>query len=378
MLDDQLREQLTAWARALERVVPPDVSAIRRRARRRAIRLAAGGAGVVAGAAALIVLAGLALAGHLGRGTTPVPGGSGLAALAQAPYYVTIDALGDSAAVHRTATGAVVGTIKPPRGTTLVSVAAAGDDRTFILVGETGSVIRFFRMHLGPQGRSGPLESTSVQPLPEHSGSCYVDLAGLALTPDGGTLAVSTLSNCPTGRAGPSKVEITSFPSGRVLNAFRPGNGYPLSLSWTASGALAYDWAGPQPGVWLVPSAAYSGSRPHLLIPQSAGLGGYIGAQNPVITPDGSAVIATLGRDTSLEVARFSAQTGKVLRVLIPPVTNPAQYCGPLWTDPSGRHLLAACGDRTESSIDDGHLTHLPPHWQLPFYATPGGPQIAW
>jgi len=378
MLDDQLREQLTAWSRALEGVVPPDVLVIRRRARRRTIRLAAGGASVVAGSAALIVLASLALAGHLARGTTPLPGVSGLPALAQARYYVTIDIPGDSAAVHRTASGAVVGTIKPPRGTSLVSVAAAEDDRTFALAGETGAVIRFYSMYLGTQGRAGPLESTSIQALPERSGGCYVDLAGLALTPDGRTLAASTLSNCPTGRAGPSEIEIVSLPSGRVLNVFRPGNGYPLSLSWTASGALAYAWVGPQPGVWLIPSAAHPGSLPHLLIPESAGIGGYNGAQNPVITPDGSAVIAALGGYTSLEVAEFSARTGKALRVLIPAVTNPTQYCGPLWTDPSGRHLLAACGDSTESSIDDGHLTHLPAHWQLPSYATPGGPQIAW
>ena len=59
-------------------------------------------------------------------------------------------------------------------------------------------------------------------------------------------------------------------------------------------------------------------------------------------------------------------------------MANAAQYCGPLWTDSSGQHLLAAWGDGAESSIDDGNLTRLPSHWQLPFYATPGAPQIAW
>jgi hypothetical protein len=378
MLDDELREQLAAWARPLEFVAPPDVSVIRRRARRRTIRRAVSGAGVAAGAAALIVIGGLALAGHFNPGTAPVPYVSPLPALAEAPYYLTIEAQGSSAVVHRTASGAVAGAIAPQRGTRFISVAATRDDRRFALAADTGSGTRFYSMDLGPAGRPGPLEPISAPTLAERSGGCPVRLAGLALSPDGRTLAVSTLSDCASGGAGPSEIDVVSLPSGSVLSTFRPGNGYPLSLSWTGGGALAYDWTGPQPGVWLIRSAASPGSRPHLLIRGSAGLGGYTGAQNPLITPDGSAVIATLGRGTALEVAEFSVRTGRVLRVLIPAVANAAQYCGPLWTDSSGQHLLAACGDGAESSIDDGNLTRLPSRWQLPFYATPGGPQIAW
>jgi hypothetical protein len=375
MLDDELREQLAAWARPLQRVAPPDISVIRRRARRRTIGLAAGGIGVAAATAAAVV--GL-LAGHLAPKVTPT---STPSAIAEARYYVTVNVQASSAVVHRTASGRAVATIKPPHGTDFVSVAAARDDRTFVLAAETASAIRFYRLHLSAAGRPEPLEPASVPPLPERAGSCHVQLAGLAVTPDGRTLAISTLSDCANGRAGPSEIETASLASGAVLATFRPGNGYPLSLSWTADGALAYDWSGPQPGVWLIPSAASPGSRPpaaHLLIPGSAGLGGYTGAQDPMITPDGSAVLATLGQGTSLEVAEFSARTGKILRILIPAAADPAQYCGPLWTDPSGRHLLAACGNSAEASIDNGHLTHLPPHWQLPSYPVPGGPQIAW
>ena len=387
MLDEELREQLAAWARPLERLTPPDVGLIRRRARRRAIRLTVYGAGAaaVAGAAVAIAIVGLAPAPGpvpaVTPASTPARHVSGLPMFAGAPYYVTVNVAANSAVVHRTATGGVVATAKAPRGAHLASVAAAGDDRTFVLAAQTASGVRVYRLHLGPAGRPGPLDQVPVPPLPEKAGSCLVQLAGLAVTPDGQTLAISALSNCPNGRSGPGEIETVSLASGTVLATFRPGNGYPVSLSWTAGGALAYDWNGPRPGVWLIPSAASPSLAKHaaqLLIGESAGIGKYIGAQNPLITPDGSAVIVTLGRATSLEVAEFSVPTGRPLRVLIPAVNNPGAYCGPLWTDRSGRHLLAACGGNAEASIDNGHLTHLPPHWQLPFYPTPGGPVIAW
>jgi hypothetical protein len=97
-----------------------------------------------------------------------------------------------------------------------------------------------------------------------------------------------------------------------------------------------------------------------------------------MITPDGSAAIATTGRGTSLEVTDFSARTGQGLRALLPAAADPAPYCGPLWTDRSGRHLLAACGNDAEASIDNGRLTRLPPRWHLPSYPVPEGPRIAW
>ncbi|HEV2372478.1 MAG TPA: hypothetical protein VGS19_09920 [Streptosporangiaceae bacterium] len=376
MLDKELREQLAAWARPLEQGSPPDVSVIRHRARKRAIRLAAGSAGVAVGALALIVLGGLTLGGQNARGSKPSLNVSAPATLAEVPFYVSIESQGNSAAVHLTVSGRVIGSIKPQRGTSFVGVAAAGDDRTFALAADTGPVIRFYGMHLDRGGHPGPLETLPVRPVQEQRGSCHAQLGGLALAPDGQTLAVSTLSDCASGIAGPSEIAIVSLPSGRLLNTFRPGNGYPESLSWTADGTLAYDWAGPQPGVWLIRSAP--SSRPRLLVPGSAGLGRYSGAQHPMITPDGSAVIATLGRGRSLEVAEFSARTGQPVQVLVPAVANPAQYCGPLWTDRSGQHLLAACGDSAEASINNGRLTRLPPRWQLPSYLIPSGPQIAW
>ncbi|MGH3403102.1 MAG: hypothetical protein ACRDRJ_11480 [Streptosporangiaceae bacterium] len=61
--------------------------------------------------------------------------------------------------------------------------------------------------------------------------------------------------------------------------------------------------------------------------------------------------------------------------MLIPAAANPAQYCGPLWTDRSGRHLLAACGNDAEASIDNGQLTRLRSRWHLPSDPVPEGPR---
>jgi hypothetical protein len=273
--------------------------------------------------------------------------------------------------------------VPAPAGTQVLGVAAAGGRRRFLIAASatTGgsTAVRFFRLNLRRSGPLGPLQLTRVPPLPVViSHHCQTQLAGLAVTPDGQTLAVSTLSNCATGRAGPSRIAIFDLSTGRLIRAFRPGRDYPLALSWSADGSLAYDLS---TGVWLIPSAAARGhgtSKPRLLIPGAAGLGGFTGADNAMITPDGSVVIATIGRGTRLEIAEFSARTGKALRIVVPAVSNPLTYCGPLWTDATARHVLAACGELAEASIDNGHLTRASSLWGLPSYPVPGPPLIAW
>ena len=97
-----------------------------------------------------------------------------------------------------------------------------------------------------------------------------------------------------------------------------------------------------------------------------------------MVSPDGSVVVATIGRGVWLSVAEFSARTGRFLRTVIAPVRNPASYCGPLWAGGHGRHVLAACGDHAEVSLDGGRLNRLASPWRLPGYPVPGPPLIAW
>ncbi len=395
MPDDDLRERLADWARPFEQLAAPDLSVISRRAHRRVIRRTAAGSAVALalGAATALVLTNQPDVVHpepVVRPTTPpVHHDAGPSAVARAPYYLLVArgragvAPGGAVAVRRTATGALIASVPAPAGTDVLGVAAAGGPRRVLIAASAATggstAVRFFRLNLRRSGPLGPLRLTRVPPLPTGiSHHCQTQLAGLAVTPDGQTLAVSTLSNCANGRAGLSRIAIFDISSGRLIRTFRPGRDYPLTLSWSADGSLAYDLS---TGVWLIPGAAARGHgtpTPRLLIRGAAGLGGFSGAYNTMISPDGSVVIATIGRGTRLEVAEFSALTGKPLRVVVPPVSNPATYCGPLWTDAAARHVLAACGQRAQASIDNGRLTKLRPLWGLPGYPVPGPPLIAW
>lgn len=389
MEDEELRLRFADWAGPLRRVVPPEVSVIRSRARRRAVRLAAGGvtaaAVAAAGAAVLIVTASLPSVNSEAPAVQPGGPAAAPAAFAKVPYYVSIAPLDSGYVISQTASGATrKALLKLPGNANPVSVAGTdggAGGQAFVFAGQDGQVVRFYSLRWPALPARGVhmAEPTPVPPLRLAAGTCRQGLAGLALSPDGRTLAVSVLSDCANGQAGPSLIETADLATGRVLSTFGLGKGYPMSLSWTSSGTLVYSWDGSQRGIWMIAAAASQRpGSPRLLLPRSASIAGYSGAYNPKITPDGSAVIVTVGRGTWLEVAEFSARTGRPLRVLIPAVNNPTQYCGPLWTDRDGQHMLAACGNGAEVSIDHGRLTRLPNRWQLPSYPVPGGPRIAW
>jgi len=305
---------------------------------------------------------------HHPAGPTPI---------AMAPYYVAINGNG-GATVRATANGAKIATVRPPRGLTFDGVAGSENDTTFVLAAKSASASRFYELQLNSKGRPGPLAREAVPSLPRHFGNCPTQLAGLAVNPDGRLLAISLLSNCPTGRAGPGEILTVRLASGHALATFRPGDGYPQSLSWTLSDGLAYGWTGSTTGAWLIPDAIKPGASRRMLISDSSGVDGLTYAYSPLITPDGSAVIATVGSGTKLAIAEFSVRTGKARWLLIRPVHSPAQYCGPLWTDTTGRGQLVGCGDNAEFEIQNRQLTKLAKPWQLPIYNVPTAPLIAW
>jgi hypothetical protein len=75
--------------------------------------------------------------------------------------------------------------------------------------------------------------------------------------------------------------------------------------------------------------------------------GGITGVFNPVITPDGSKVLAAAWTGFNVaELAEFSARTGRLLARLTPAASMPGHGapCQVLWTDPSGAGLIAYCG----------------------------------
>jgi hypothetical protein len=90
-------------------------------------------------------------------------------------------------------------------------------------------------------------------------------------------------------------------------------------------------------------------------------------AAGPLITPDGSLVLATrvvLGTGITTNVEEYSARTGQALAAVTPAVgsQNGDVACQALWTDPSGEQVVAFCG-RGER-YDDGHVS--PVGLQLP------------
>jgi hypothetical protein len=308
---------------------------------------------------------------------------AGTGSTARAPYYITIARLGKAVTIRRTAAGRLIARVPAPAGTELRAVAAAGPGRAFLLAaqpaGRDDRPIRFYRLVLRADGRPGPLRLTRIPALTvgiRHQ--CWIQLAGLAVTPDGRTAAVSALSNCANGTAGASRIEIVRLATGRVMHVVRPGHDYPVWLSWTARGALVYEWGR---GVSWIPGAAAPGPRiprPRPLVLATAGAGGFTQPGPDMVSPDGSVVVATIGHGISLSVAEFSARTGRFLRTVIAPVRNPASYCGPLWISSHGRHVLVACGVHAEVSLDGGRLTRLASPWRLPGYPVPGPPLIAW
>ena len=285
-----------------------------------------------------------------------------------------------TATVRRTSTGAKLATVRPPHGTTFIGVGGGQDDRTFVLAAHRSSGTQLYLMTLNQHGQpKRPLVKLAVPPLPTKLGNCPAELAGLAVGPaDGGVVAASILTYCPTGRSGPGEILTARISSGRVLAKFHPGNGYPMWLSWTQAGSLAYDWTGNTTGVFVIPDATKPSSKARLLISNSASVGGFSQPNYPMITPDGSTVLATVVRGSAtFAIAAFSVN-GKTKKLFSPTVRNPVQFCGPLWADSTGHRLLAGCGDGTEFEVQDGKVTKLHRPWQLPSYPTPGAPRIAW
>lgn len=119
----------------------------------------------------------------------------------------------------------------------------------------------------------------------------------------------------------------------------------------------AYSGATETPGSDLLAS--------RFIIPQSAStsVGDFSGLAYPLISPDGSKVFATMASggpaDPAAKVVEFSARTGQALAVMTPPAdeSGMGEWCGVLWTDPSGAQVTALCG--VEGQTDDGHFTQV-------------------
>jgi hypothetical protein len=271
------------------------------------------------------------------------------------PYFVTLTPSG--AAVHLTAGGAAVATIRPSLpGGKVVAVTAARDDRTFVLAeqGQDRKAVTFYQVRLGPSGRPGGLTRLPMSVADEKR------MTGLALSPDGTRLAIAV---APGGGVQQVRLYPIHSGAGRTWSATGGTLGEHFatwSLSWPASQrTLAFNWsAGQTNSVRLLDLGTAGGSllaasRPAVTLAKTAGMGQTL-YQCAVmsITPDGSAIVCPSSRITDIAkngtmtystgFPEFSVTTGRLIRI-----TGhwPRKQSGPfvydvLWSGASGQVLI--------------------------------------
>ena len=386
MLDEELRAGLAEWVRPVAGLPVPDIRVLRRRARRRGMRRAATAAVITAVVAAAAVgvtvgvsrspapVAPLAAPGtsYPGRWFPAGPLVAPDAGPAVAPYVVTTGGGAGRAVVTDAFTGRATGIIAPPPGSSFAAVAAAGDDRTFLLAVQGAASVGFYEERLGVSGRPGAL--VLVFTLPGRN------VPWFAVSPDARVLAYEAAD----------QIRTVSLATG-VGRSWIVGDGKAIGLSLASDGTLVFEWLprgvlqyaqvrlldtmppGPGPGRELplrvvVPGCANAGNL--VCLPLSS-----------LITPDGSAVYAAYvfnGKGGLVtQVQEFSARTGRMLAAVTPAVDSERQsvVCEALWSNPGGSQLTAFCG--RAGTIAGGHFS--PASWKLPAGSLSGsGESVAW
>jgi hypothetical protein len=216
-------------------------------------------------------------------------------------------------------------------------------DRTFLLCGTS----QYYELRLGNDGKPQPLTAPAKIPVAARNTGSNGD-PEFAVSPGARLAAVTTATG---------GIMVVSLVTGATRSWTIPsGDGYASGLSWAGDRYVAFQFTA-QPGdsdaggvrvldTASAATAALTASR--LIISNERKLaGGISGVFNPVITPDGSTVVAAAWTSFNVaELAEFSARTGKLLAVLIPAASMPGHGspCQALWTDLSGAHIIAYCG----------------------------------
>ncbi len=334
------------------------------------------------------------------RQIPPVPSGQ------VPPYYVALVFSGSGACcgrgqifaprthavVRSTKTGAVLATIAAPKPYgTFAGVAAADDDRTFVLAAwregrmpekftprpSYPPATKFFLLHINPAAASATGRAT-LTPLPisEPTGT---DVANFALSPQGDSLAVGVTTgvqvfSVATGaqRAWSTPISV-SFPYALGTGAT---NGM---LAWQDDHTLAFVWDGlPKKAMgvrFLDTSAPGRDGLADSRLVQPRRLIGTSYWRQVLPTADGSKLLTVLQVQgtkayphLSLQLAVCSARTGKILRILnrVRAVAGTGDYEQVLWASPSGDKLIVAGTRRV------GNRPQAPFFLPSPVLLTPG------
>jgi hypothetical protein len=318
-------------------------------------------------AALLAALTALALPACASSSSSSSPAAS--APAVSAPFYLEPGTATPAVSVINGFTGQQEAAIAAPKGAGTFPWAsdrpvwypcgAAPDDRTFLLC----DTHRYYELRLEDDGK--PRSMTGPAGIPVAARNTGNGEPYFAVSVGARLAAVTT----GTG------IMVLSLASGATRSwTIPPADGYATSLSWAGDRYLAFQFF-PQPrdhdagGVRVLdtgPAATAALTASRLIISNERTLtGGISGVFNPVITPDGSKIVAAAWTSFNVaELAEFSARTGQLTAVLIPATSMPGHGspCQVLWTDPSGSHLIAYCG--TAGVVNGTRFT--PVHLHIP------------
>lgn len=322
-----------------------------------------------------VLLAALSLTGCANTGTSSLiaAGAAASAPAASAPFYLEgWQGTGPLAvSVINGFTGQAEAAIAAPKDAgsfpwmggnrTWYPCGAAPDDRTFLLC----DTDQYYELRLGDDGKPQSMTAPADIPVAARNTGSNGD-PEFAISPDRRLAAVATATR---------GIMVLSLVTGATRSWTIPSaDGYATGLSWAGVRYLAFQfWPHPRDndagGVRVLDTqsaatAALAASR--LIISNERKLaGGISGVFNPVITPDGSKVVAAAWTGFMVaELTEFSARTGRLIAVLMPAARMPGHGspCQVLWTDPSGAHLIAYCG--TPGVINGTRFT--PVHLHVP------------
>lgn len=280
--------------------------------------LAAAVAVIIAVAVALAISSGIG-GRHAGRPAAHRP-----SPFALVPRYFvaltggkTLPGEGRRAVVAATASGTILGSVTVPSPYRVFSwVAAAGNDRTFVLTAQRAVPVaggrgmlmatgpaKLYRLELHRSGRPGALEPLRV---PWVAG----DINGFALSPDGSKLAIS-VHQAPGAAAGVSRIQVFTLATGALR-----------SWVWSGAGWVGQDKPSAQSLVW-------AGDDRTLLFKQYRGAGG------------ATAQIRLL--DTAARGGSLMADSTRVpfpSRLISGRVEDPVQDYGNMLLSPDGHKII--------------------------------------
>lgn len=303
-----------------------------------------------------------------------------------ARYFVALEYRQPTVIAWKTDTEIAV--VWPPTGGGLfVGVAAAGDDRTFVLEedGADGQPSAFYELRLRLDGRPLPLTRLAIpastmaaarsaavsNPVFDPGGSPGTPTDNsFAISPDGRKLAVAVAVGSQAA------IDVVTLATGSVREWSGPGGvqaANAMELGWAGNRCVTFTWWVTGKGAHTVLRLLNTGTGNKLLasrvvvgpfknlagIRGTALLGGYS------VSPDGSTLFAeyagplTVGTPigtAKVAIIQISVRTGQPVREILPPVHLGIRgpLCGVLWSDPSGRSIVATCGANVESDLEQG------------------------